>query len=240
MYPEQIDDFEEKYLPVFNKYGYRVHIRAFRGLYKGKKYPQAYTKEQWEKTAKYMDIGNFKYQLAAVNGLGRVSFLGMTHILVDNFGKIEMCDSYVGDRRYGNVFDEKISLDVKPMPFPGLVPLAAVDDIADYMELQYDELLGNNINSYIDQGRVEIHGNDIIYPLVDIGWSDKKAKRELMSVPKPQISAYKFWFNPKWFVQHFIYSYCIKKYGKYILAWFKGKYRLAKSGKLTRKNFWHG
>lgn len=240
MYPEQIDDFEEKYLPAFRVHGYRVHIRAFRGLYKGRKYPQAYSNEQWEKTAKYMDTGNFKYQLHAVNGLGRVSFLGMTHILVDNCGKIEMCDSYVGDRHYGNVFDESIHLDVAPQPFPGLVPLAAVDDIADYFEIGYDELTGNNINSYIEQGGVCKENDNIIYPLEHIDFKNKELRKALRKVPVPQVNKWRFWLNPKWFAKHFIYSYVIKKYGKYILAWIRGKIRLIKAGKLRKENFWHG
>ena len=240
MYPEQIDDFENKYLPAFNEHGYRVHIRAFRGLYKGKKYPQAYTKEQWEKTARYMDMGNFKYQLPAVNGLGRLSMLGVSHILGDNYGKIEMCDSYVGDRHYGNVFDEEINLDLEPHPFPGLVPLAAVDDIADYVELDYDDLVNNNVNDFNTQGgTVKNPDGSIEYPLLNVDFSDKKIVNELSAVPKAFKPAYKYWFNPKWFCRHFIYSYVIKKYGKYVFAWFGGKFRLLKQGKLSFKNFWH-
>ena len=239
MYPEQIDDLE-KYMPLFRQKGYRVHIRAFRGLYKGKKYPQAYTKEQWRKTAKYMDKGNFKYQLHAVNGLGRMSMLGMTHILIDNFGKIEMCDSYVGDRHYGNIFDEKIYLDVKPYPFPGLVPLAAVDDIADYTEIGYTELEDNNVNSFNTQGgTVKQADGTIVYPYEHIDLNNKKLVRKLKKVPKPFKPAYQFWLDPKWIVQHFIYSFVIKKYGKYVWAWCKGKWSLYKQGKLSLKNFWH-
>lgn len=240
MYPEQIDDFERQYLPLFRANGYRVHIRAFRGLYKGRKYPQAYNERQWEKTAKYMDTGNFRYQLHAVNGLGRVSFLGMSHILVDNCGKIEMCDSYVGDRHYGNVFDESIHLDIAPQPFPGLVPLAAVDDIADYVEIGYDELTGNNINSYIEQGGVRKVDGNIVYPLEHIDFKNKRVRKELQKVPAPQVSKWHFWLNIRWFVKHFLYSYVIKKYGKYVWAWIKGKVRLLKAGKLRKDNFWHG
>ncbi|MCM1144045.1 MAG: radical SAM protein [Blautia sp.] len=239
MYPEQIDDLEG-YIAAFRKRGYRVHIRAFRGLYKGKKYPQAYTKEQWIKTAKYMDRGNFKYQLHAVNGLGRMSMLGMSHILVDNYGKIEMCDSYVGDRHYGNIFDEKIYLDVKPYPFPGLVPLAAVDDIADYTEIGYTELEENNVNCFNTQGGVvKQKDGSIVYPYEHLDLRDKKLVRELKRVPKPFKPAYRFWLDPVWICQHFLYSFVIKKYGKYIWAWCRGKWSLYKQGKLQLKNFWH-
>jgi len=47
MWPPQIDDLKTKYLPVFRRLGFPVHIRAFRGLYKGKKYPKAYTQDEW-------------------------------------------------------------------------------------------------------------------------------------------------------------------------------------------------
>lgn len=239
MYPEQIDDLEG-YMLLFRERGYRVHIRAFRGLYKGKKYPQAYTYKQWRQTAKYMDIGNFKYQLHAVNGLGRMSMLGMSHILVDNLGKIEMCDSYVGDRHYGNIFDDEIYLDIKPYPFPGLVPLASVDDISDYTEIDYNELEGNNVNSFGMQGGViKKEDGSIVYPYEELDLDNKMLINDLRKVPKPFKPAYKFWFNPKWFGMHFVYSYLIKKYGKYILAWLKGKWYLFKSGKLSCKNFWH-
>lgn len=241
MYPNQIDDLEEKYMPVFRGKGYRVHIRAFRGLYKGKKYPQAYTKEQWKKTAKYMDRGNFKYQLPAVNGLGRMSMLGMTHILVDNYGKIEMCDSYVGDRHYGNIFDETIYLDLQPYPFPGLVPLAAVDDIADYVEVNYDDLEENNVNDYNTQGDVYVREDgSIYYPYENVDLTDRKAVKQLLEVPKPFVPAWKYWVNPRWIGRHFIYSYVIKKYGKYVFAWVRGKWSLLKKGQLKKENFWHG
>ena len=241
MYPKQIDDFESKYLPAFREKGYRVHIRAFRGLYRGKKYPGAYTKEEWAKTAKYMDSGNLKYQLGEVNGLGRLSMLGVTHILVDNNGKIEMCDSYVGDRHYGNIFDDALRLDLEPKPFPGLVPLAAVDDIADYVELDYMDLTGNNVNNYITQGQVTVtEEGEIVYPYEHVDFRNDAVRNEIMSVPKPFTPAWKFWLNPRWFVFHFVYSYVIKKYGKWGLAWIKGKIRLARRGKLTKENFWHG
>ncbi len=239
MYPDQIDALEE-YMPVFRAKGYVVHIRAFRGLYKGRKYPQAYSHREWKKTAKYMDRGNFKYQLHAVNGLGRMSMLGMSHILIDNYGKIEMCDSYVGDRHYGNIFDNRIFLDVKPYPFPGLVPLAAVDDIADYTELEYRELEGNNVNCYNEQGGVIKDADGTIhYPYENVDLDNKALITKLRKVPAPFQPSWQFWTNPKWLVQHFIYSFLIKKYGKYIWAWWKGKWSLLKKGKLRAKNFWH-
>ena len=125
-----------------------------------------------------------------------------------------MCDSYVGDRHYGNIFESKINLDIKPQPFPGLVPLAAVDDIADYYELGYDELTGNNINSYIEQGGVKNIDGKIVYPLENIDFNDKRLIRDLLKVPKPQVKWFWFWLNPSWICKHFIYSYVIKKYGK--------------------------
>ncbi len=240
MYPDQMDDFETLYLPRFQQKGYRVHIRAFRGLYRGRKYPGALSREQWNKTAKYMDEANLKYQLCEVSGLGRLSMLGVTHILVDNQGKIEMCDSYVGDRHYGNLFDERLALDLEPKPFPGLVPLAAVDDIADYIELDYADLAGNNVNSYIEQGGVAFaEDGSVIYPYEHVDFNDKKVRKELTAVPKPYVPAWKFWLNPRWFCYHFVYSFLIKKYGKYIVAWFKGKFRLLRQGKLKKENFWH-
>ena len=212
MYPDQIDDLDEKYMPKFREKNYRVHIRAFRGLYGGRKYPGAYTQDQWNKTAKYMDEGNLKYQLCEVNGLGRLSMLGVSHILVDNEGDIEMCDSYVGDRRYGNLFDDQLQLDLEPKPFPGLVPLAAVDDIADYVEVDYTDLTGNNVNSYITQGHVTFNEDGSInYPYEFVDFNDKKVRTELTHVPAPFTSSWKFWLNPRWFCYHFVYSYIIKK-----------------------------
>jgi acyl-CoA thioesterase-1 len=240
MYPPQIDDLEEKYMPALREKGYVVHIRAFRGLYGGKKYPGAYTKEQWNKTAKYMDDANLRYQLCEISGLGRLSIIGMNHILVDNYGKIEMCDSYVGDRSYGNVLDDTITLDLEPIPFPGLVPLAAVDDIADYVELGYSDLEGNNILSYARQGGVYKKDNgEIVYPFEDYDFNNPSLRAKATQVPDPWVKPSCFWMNARWFMVHFIYSFLIKKYGKYIWAWIMGKWRLAKKGKLSLKNFWH-
>ncbi|NDV20228.1 hypothetical protein GO013_12485 [Pseudodesulfovibrio sp. JC047] len=240
MYPPQIDDFESKYLPAFNANGLVVHIRAFRGLYRGKKYPGAYTEDQWIKTARYMDRANLQYQLCEVSGLGRLSMIGVRHILVDNFGKIEMCDSYVGDRSYGNVFEDSINLDLEPTPFPGLVPLAAVDDIADYVELEYQDLEGNNLLSYARQGGVyKKEDGTIKYPFQHADFMDLAFRKEVTTVPDPTVKPSKFWLNIRWFLVHFIYSFVIKKYGKWIFAWFRGKLRLLREGKLSLENFWH-
>jgi len=241
MYPPQIDEFMERYMPVFRSCGYVVHVRAFRGLYRAKKYPGAYTELEWIKTARYMDMANLKYQMGEVSGLGRLSMLGVSHILVDNFGKIEMCDSYVGDRHYGNLWDEKIHLDVEPKHFPGLVPLAAVDDIADYVELSYNDLTGNNILSYARQGGVFKKGTgEIVYALEHFDFTDKKKRDAIMRVPAPQKGDADFWLNVRWFIVHFLYSLILKKYGKWAFAWIGGKYRLIRRGRLTLKNFWHG
>jgi hypothetical protein len=129
---------------------------------------------------------------------------------------------------------------VRPHPFPGLVPLAAVDDIADYTELDYEDLEENNVNSYNTQGGViKTEDEEIIYPYEFVDLDNKELVKELKAVPKPFIGKASFWFNPKWFCQHFIYSYVIKKYGKYIWAWVKGKWRLLRTGKLRLHNFWH-
>jgi len=187
-----------------------------------------------------MDEGNLKYQLCEINGLGRLSMLGVTHILVDNFGKIEMCDSYVGDRHYGNLFDEKLRLDLEPKPFPGLVPLAAVDDIADYVEADYTDLTGNNVNSFITQGHVTFNEDGSIhYPYEHVDFNNDHTRDSLTEVPPPFIPVWKFWLNPRWFFYHFIYSFVTKKYGKWAGAWIKGKVRLAKQGKLWKGKFWH-
>ena len=241
MYPPQIDAFEPEYMPKLRDNGYVVHIRAFRGLHRGRKYPGAYSLDEWKKTAKYMDRANLRYQLGEVSGLGRLTCIGMTHILVDNTGKIEMCDSYVGDRAYGNIFDQRLNLDLEPKPFPGLVPLAAVDDIADYVELEYKDLTGNNVLNYARQGGVYKKANgEIIYPFENTDFSDKGIGDQMLRVPDPFMSTSSFWLNARWFYKHFIYSYLIKKYGKYLWAAVRGKWRLLKQGKLKfNKDFWH-
>lgn len=118
--------------------------------------------------------------------------------------------------------------------------MAAVDDIADYIELNYEDLVDNNVNDYNTQGGViKKEDGSIQYPFefVDFDHADIK---ELCKVPKPSKAAWKFWLCPRWLFYHFIYSYIIKKYGKYIFAWFRGKYSLLRRGKLNCKNFWHG
>lgn len=240
MWPPQIDDLEEKYMPVFRKHGYVIHIRAFRGLYKGKKYPGAYTKEEWIKTAKYMDEANLKYMLGEVNGLGRRSCIGMTHLLVDNFGNVEMCDSYVGNGHYGNIFDDSFKLDLEPKPFPGPIPLAAVDDVADYVELGYKDLIGNNVLAYARQGGVYKDKNGKIrYPFEHTNFKNNKVKEKLTRVPEPEVKASNFWLNLTWIWEHFIISFILKKYGKYIWAAIKGKWKLLKARRLKLKSFWH-
>jgi lysophospholipase L1-like esterase len=235
-------DAAERFFSIFDKYNFVFHVRAFRGLYKYKKYPKAYTDKEWVKVAKYMDKASLKYMLNEVNSLGRLSYTGMHHFLVNEKGNVEMCDAYAGDGRYGNIFDGKLNLDLEPQPFPGPVPLAAVDDVANYVELDYKELEGNHVISYAAQGRVykAPETGKVHYPYINADLHDKNFQERISIVPDVSEQKNKFKTDLRWILEHFLVSFIIKKYLKYILAAIKGKYRLFKKGKLgITKKFWH-
>jgi len=235
-------DAADRFFKIFDKHNFIFHVRAFRGLYKNRKYPKAYTDKEWAKVAKYMDRASLKYMLNETNSLGRRNYIGMYHFLVNEKGYVEMCDAYVGDGHYGNVFNGQLNLDIEPQPFPGPVPLASVDDVGNYTELDYKELESNHVISYAAEGGVyrDYKTGKVHYPFINTNFSNQKLREEVSKVPDVSRQQKIFKTNLRWIFEHFLISFIIKKYLKYILVVIKGKYRLLKKGKLKANgNFWH-
>ncbi|MBD3164448.1 hypothetical protein GF323_04560 [Candidatus Woesearchaeota archaeon] len=239
MWPPLIKKFEKEYFPKFYHNNFYVHVRRFQGFYKGKKYPKSYSSLEWTTIAKYQNSADLKYIMDEKSAFGRLTHIGMYHILVNSKGDIEMCDSYYGDGHYGNIFKD-VWLDLEPQPFPGPIPLSAVDDIASYVELDYNQLENNHILSYAFQGGVKrTKEGRYVYPFYNTDFKNKKIVKKLCSAPSHKKQRLRFLLSLKWFFEQFIMSLIIRKYFREIAGIIKGKFALLKRKKLRQAFNWH-
>lgn len=238
MYPGlNLENFET-YFNIFRQNGYLVHIRRFRGDYKGKKYPEAYTPEQTERFIKYMDKASITYMLANKSSLGHLTFLGMHHILVDTDGTLELCDEYPGDKDLGNIFKNTAWLYSYPKPFPGPVSLGAVDDIANMVEVGYRELTGNHVASFAAQGGVyKSSAIETIYQYEQFDFSDGKAVADEFKI-KTQTQP--FDSRLKWFIRHRLLYYAFERNYLRMRQFLHGKYNLLKRADYRNLFSFHG
>ncbi|MFQ5786376.1 MAG: GDSL-type esterase/lipase family protein [Thermodesulfobacteriota bacterium] len=232
MYPGKNLKMFESYFERFRKNNYLVHIRRFRGYYQKKKFPEAYTHDEVKRFIKYMDKASISYMLTNKSSLNHLTFLGVHHIQVDTDGTVELCDEYPGDRDLGNVFDGTADLYDLPQPFPGPVSLGSVDDVANMIELEYDELRGNHVTSFSKQGGVYKTKNGTpVYAYEDFNFDNEE------SVEKEfyKYNEMKSEFDSRlfWFLKHRILYYSLER--NYIRAkqFLKGKLWLLKHGKLS-------
>ena len=152
MYPPLMKDFPG-YFREFNKHHFLFHIRRFRATYQEKSYPEAYTEEERQFIARYMDSASIKYMLSNVQMEGKLSYAGMFYMLVTNQGDIALCPDYHNDYQRGNILEGYINLDLEPHPLPQIKDGTA-DGVASLVELNYHELEGNHILAFAKQGGV--------------------------------------------------------------------------------------
>lgn len=238
MYPPNMERFEE-YFEFFSNHGFVMHVRRFCGFYKGKRYPDAYTMEEKKYLAKYMDTASIQYMLNYKSSFGRLSYTGMYLILVNKDGDIEMCDGYIGDGHYGNILKGNAQLDLEPKPFPGLISLGSVDDVASFDELNYHELEDNHVLTFARQGGVyKDKDGKIHYPYLEKGFKDDKEFQKIGEIPQPKKERMALQFNIVWIINHLIKA-TLKKYFRHGFVFIKGKVWLLKRGKLRLKNLYH-
>jgi len=162
MWPPFIKDFPA-YFEEFDKHGFLVHVRRFRGRYEGKFYPEAYTPEERRLVETYMDETSIKYMLPNVDMKGKLSYAGMYYILVTNDGDVALCPDYAREFTRGNVLRGDVKLDLEPRPLPG-VKDGTVDGVASLLETGYHELEANHVLSFARQGGVFHSGGGVRYP----------------------------------------------------------------------------
>jgi acyl-CoA thioesterase-1 len=180
MYPPQIQQFET-FFREFNKHNFLVHVRRFRGMYKGKWYPRAYTDVERQFIARYCDDATIKYMLNELElddrGFkGKLTYAGMFYVLVTSDGDVYMCPDHKG-KCLGNVIKNDVWLFTEPQPYGGRMD-GTVDGIASFLELRYKELEGNHVMSFASQGGVYKESGKVIYKNLSTDFSDKAIRKQ--------------------------------------------------------------
>ena len=155
MYPPFFARIDEDFAE-FSKHKVLLHVRRFRGEYEGKWYPEAYSDRQMQTLAKYCDDATIKYMLSNEPTDGKLSWTGVDFCMIDKDGNVGYCDDYRSDRySFGNLFDDEIRLFAEPKPFPrAFVSDGTVDGVANIVELNYEQLSGNNVLHFSAMGGV--------------------------------------------------------------------------------------
>lgn len=146
-------------------------------FYEKKHYPQAYTEEEREFIAKYMDDVSIKYMLVDMDMEGKLSYAGMFYILVTNKGDVALCADYHKDYHRGNVLENTIRLDLEPQVLPA-VKDGTVDGVASLLETGYHELEGNHVLTFARQGGVYRSDQGIHYPHLHTNFDDPDIRRK--------------------------------------------------------------
>jgi len=183
MYPPFFERFKNDFM-IFSKHNFIIHVRRYEGHYKGKNYPYAYTDEERQFIAHYSDDATIKYLLNNKLNFGELTYSGMYYIIVDNVGNIGWNSDYFPfysiDRcRFGNILQNNICLLTEPIPYPGHTCYGTIDGVANALELNYRELEGNHLLSYMRQGGVyhDIEGK-VFYKNMNTDFNDKGIRLE--------------------------------------------------------------
>lgn len=177
-YPEQTANFES-YFRVFDQHNFFVHIRRFRGRYKNKFYPEAYTEAERRLVARYMDEISLKMMLSNYKSVGRLSYSGCFYIVVNNDGDVGASPEFPEYGKRGNILSNDVRLDRSPQPYPGDISEGAVDGVSTFLDLGLKELKGNHIWSYATQGGVKVADGKIYYPFRNTDFSDPRVRKQL-------------------------------------------------------------
>ncbi len=177
MYPPFIKKFEE-WFKIFKEHNFLFHIRRFRGWYKGKYYPKAYTEEERQLIAKYCDDATIKYMLNDFNVdfKGWLSYQGMYYLFVDPHGDVQTSPDS-SDKYLGNIFKGNVKLFTEPQPY-GNDWNGSVNGVASFLDLNYRELEDNFVISFARQGGVYHTENSVYYKNMDTDFNDPKIRKE--------------------------------------------------------------
>jgi len=206
MYPPLLKRFGKDF-EIFTKYGFIVHVRRFRGTFKGKYYPCAYTDEERRFVAKYCDDATIKYMLNEEPSFAKLTYTGMDFVIVDNVGNIKYCDDYrQGHDRLGNIFQNTVNLFNRPIEFPAENSSdGTVDGVANFLELNYRQLTGNNVLNFSKQGGVFKGELEVRYKNIDKDFTDSKIRAEYDFPPRNIKDLYYIIKTKK--LSHFIKKY---------------------------------
>lgn len=177
MYPEQLPDFESHFA-IFDRNRFLMHVRRFRGTYKNRIYPEAYTEDERQRVARYMDRTSLRMMLSNFKSLGRLSYSGLFYVVVNNDGDLGTSPEFPQFGTRGNIVQKTARLDRSPEPYPGDISEGAVDGVATFLDLGLRELEGNHIWSYAVQGGIQVVDGRIRYPFADTDFTDPRFRHK--------------------------------------------------------------
>ncbi|MFA5367025.1 MAG: GDSL-type esterase/lipase family protein [Dehalococcoidia bacterium] len=183
MYPPFLKRFEADF-EVFNRHNFVVHIRRFRGNYKGKSYPRDYTDEERRFIARYCDDATIKYMLNehVYPVFDRRTYSGLHFFIVDctgNIGYDSDCFSLYSKYRtmFGNIVQyNTLRLPIEVTEYPLEAAQGTVDGITNYLETGYHQLEGNNVLHFARQGGVYNTGNGVFYKNMNTDFNDSRTR----------------------------------------------------------------
>ena len=185
MYPSLLPRFEEDFA-FFSSHQFLVHVRRFRGTYRRMRYPEAYTDEERQFIAKYCDDATIKYMLFNEPSRGKLTWSGVDFFIVDNAGNVGYCDDFRPDQHsLGNILEDTFRPLPGPHPFPGEgTSDGTVDGVANFVELGYEQLTGNNVLNFSRQGGVCHTPTGIQYKNMETDFRDPRTRAEYHFPPR--------------------------------------------------------
>lgn len=190
MWPPFFKRFEQDF-EVFNKHRVLVYIFRFQGVFKGKRYPQAYTEEERQFMVRYMDDAMIKYILSFESSFNKPTWSGVDFMIMDNEGNVGYTDAFTPNRYcLGNIFEGTLRLLSEPRPFPGRTSDHTVDGVANFLELNYRQLEGNNVIAFARQGGVYHTPGGVFYKNMYTDFNNPRVRAEYRFPPRNIVDLY--------------------------------------------------
>ena len=191
--PPLLDRFEAD-INFFDQKNFLVHLRRYQGVYKGQRYPWAYSDEQKRRIARYADDGMIRYMLNQQINSGDRSYSGLHFFIVDNVGNVGY-DSNVFSpyTKYRCIFGNILQDNFRPLLVPGIYPglhEGTVDGVANLVGAGYQELEGNNVLSFARQGGVYFDGTKVVYKHLNTDFTDSKIRADFNFAPRNMKDAF--------------------------------------------------
>ena len=189
MWPPHLKRFESDF-KVFDKHNFLIHIRRFKGFYKGKFYPEAYNDEERQFIAKYCDDATIKYMLNEKPIFDRHNYSGLHFFIVDctgNIGYDSDCFNFHTKYRtiFGNILQpHTLQVPLEPTPYPAGHVQGTVDGVSNYLEIDYHQLEDNNVLSFARQGGVYSTTDGIFYKNINKDFNNTKIRAEYYFPPR--------------------------------------------------------
>ena len=213
MWPPHLRRFKSDF-NVFNDHNFLVHIRRFKGVYKGKYYPKSYTDEERQFIARYCDDATIKYMLNEDQNVifDRKTYSGFHFFIVDctgNIGYDSNCFSMYTKYRtiFGNVLQSHtLKFPLEPTQYPKGYSQRTVDGVSNYLELGYQQLEGNNVLAFAKQGGVYHTENGVFYSNMNKDFNNSQIRAKYCFPPRGMKDEY------------FIFRYLgIRKFMKFLI-----------------------